>query len=200
MKKLFFSLIAWAFYLAEAKAQIILANPNVTQRVDAVKETEKKTVAFRLAPFTTYLSLPANEPSEIGTVLNVSVKEFDLGNNTSGGSFNVPENGVYHLEARLNVTYPITDYENYLRFFLMLNKNGSVMEKTILMNPATDKTPFHTLMICTTQMLMKGDVITASYNADANTGVADATGLKASFSGFKINSMGGDAATTPVIR
>ena len=200
MKKFFlFSLLFTAISFV-TDAQIILVSPNVTNNMAEKKEPLKKDVAFRLSPFSYPVSLPANVSSETGTDITVTIKEFDLGNNTSGSSFIVPENGVYHFDVRMNITFPISEYQDYNRFYLMLNKNGSVMEKTILMNPQTAISPFHTLMISTTHMLMKGDVITTSYNADANPGDRYVSASEVSFSGFRINFMAGDAAATGIIK
>jgi len=191
MKTTLLILTCWFTHFA-LTAQITLKNPAIANKVDEVKPPAPKAVAFRLSPFSNSLSLPAN----VSSVLNLTVKEFDLGNNTSGNSFVAPENGIYHFDVRVNISYPVTDYQDYLRFYLMLNKNGNVFEKTILMNAETDKTPFHTLAISTTVMLKKGDAITASYNADTNTPGKSATATELSFSGFKINMDGGSASTS----
>jgi hypothetical protein len=179
----------------DSTAQIIAAKPTVaTTKINEIKAPTEKPVAFRLSPFTYPVALPANASSANGTVLNLSVKQFDLGNNTSGNSFIAPENGVYHFDVRVNISYPISDYQDYLRFHLMLNKNGQAIEKTTFMNPATDKSPSHTLSISTTIMLNKGDAINASYNADANSAGKNASSSDISFSGFKVSGMGGAAA------
>ena len=199
MKKYFFLGVTFISACLVTTAQVIMVSPNVTNNVAEKKEPLKKDVAFRLSPFSYPQSLPANVSSVTGTDLNLTVKEFDIGNNTAGNSFTVPENGIYHLDVRLNITFPISEYEDYNRFYLMLNKNGSVMEKTILMNPKTPISPMHTLMVSTTVMLMKGDVITASYNADANPGDRYVSASDISFSGFRVNFIGG-ATTGGVIK
>jgi hypothetical protein len=198
MKKLFLFTMSLVLSYLITNAQIILANPAVTNRVNDTKSPVQKAVAFRLSPFSYPVSLPANTTT--GTELTLTVKEFDLGNNISGSAFTTTESGVYHFDVRLNITFPISEYEDYLRFYLMLNKNGSTLERTVLMNPQTDKSPFHTLAISTTVMLMKGDVITTSYNADANAGERYASAYEVSFSGFKVGMLGEGAAATGVIR
>ena len=198
MKTLFLSFIAIISFQFFSNAQITVAKPVNNNRAE-IKPAAPKAIAFRLSPFTNPMSLPANGPAA-GTVLNLAVKEFDLGNNISGNSFITPENGVYHFDIRLNITYPVTDYQDYLRFYLMLNKNGAAIEKTFFMNPQTDKTPFHTLTISTTVLLKKGDTITASYNADANSASKYATATEVSFSGFKVSGMDGVATGSGTIK
>lgn len=145
----------------------------------------KKQVAFRLVPFSG-LSLAANT----ATPLNLTVKEFDLGNNTRGNSFVVPENGVYHFDVRLNFSPILTDNANYLRFHLILQKgNGSEIERSSLMNPGTQNTPFYTLSISTTIALNAGEAISASYLGDANPGTPGLNVTAVSFSGFKVSDL-----------
>lgn len=186
MKKLFFTSSVLIAFTIATYAQIKVA-PIQNNRVENQAQTlniPKKKVAFRLIPFSP-LSLPANT----ATTLNLTVKEFDLGNNIRGNTFVAPENGVYHFDVRVNFSPALTDYQNYSRFFLILQKNGAEIERTSLMNPQTALTPFHTLSISTTLLLNAGEVISAIYNADANPGTAAISGVNASFSGFKVNDL-----------
>lgn len=201
MKKYFlFCLVALMGQLA-SNAQIILANPNVSNnRVAEIKQTQPMQVAFRLSPFSSFNTLPATAAEPIGTDLNLTVKEFDLGKNTSGSSFIVPENGIYHFDVNLNFTFPFSDRENFVHFFLMLTRNGSLLEKSMLTNTMEELTPFHTLMISTTIMLNKGDVIRTSYSAFAKEGEHPVTVMTASFSGFKVYSMREDGSAPTGIR
>lgn len=161
-------------------AQIKIMTPEKQNQVQMIKD-QPKTVAFRLSAFSG-LTLSSNT----ATVLNVSIKEFDLGNNTKGNTFVTPENGVYHFDVRINFSFPISDYRNFLRFHLSLSKGTDIIEKTTLMNAQTAYSPEHTLMISTTVSLMKGDVVSASFNTDANPGTNTVNGTSASFSGFKV--------------
>jgi hypothetical protein len=144
----------------------------------------KKQVAFRLVPFSA-LSLAANA----ATPLNLTVKEFDLGNNTRGNSFIAPENGVYHFDVRLNFSPILTDNANYLRFHLILQKGNGEIERSSLMNPGTQYTPFYTLSISTTIALSAGEAISASYLGDANPGTPGVNVTAVSFSGFKVSDL-----------
>ena len=196
MKKLLLFPIALVLFQAVAISQIILVSPNVTNNASEVKSPVSKQVVFRISPFTSPLTLPSNTTTD----LTLGVKEFDLGNNISGSSFVVPENGIYHFDVRMTISYPITDYGEFERFYLMLKKNGASVETTIVMNPQTPKTPFHTLAISTTLMLMKGDMISVSFNADANSSDKNLWGSDISFSGFKVNTMGEGPASGGVIK
>lgn len=200
MKTVFSLLAAIVLLPVLSISQVTTIKPVTNANITEMKPVAPKVVAFRLSPFSNPMSLPANVSSPTGTILNLTVKEFDLGNNISGNSFIAPENAVYHFDIRVTIAYPISDYQDYLRFYLMLNKNGSVLEKTVLMNPQTDKSPSHTLAISTTIMLKKGDAITASYNADANSPGKAATATELSFSGFKVTGMDGVAGSSGTIR
>lgn len=200
MKTVFSILLAIVFFPVLSTSQITVVKPVTNANIAEVKAAAPKAVAFRLSPFSGSMSLGSNVSSRLGTVLNLTVKEFDLGTNVSGNSFVAPENGVYHFDIRLTFGYSVADYQEYLRFYLMLNKNGSVLEKTVLMNPQTDKTPTHTMAISTTIMLKKGDAITASYNADANSSGKSVSVSEVSFSGFKVSGMDGVAGNSGTIR
>ncbi|MDQ6757527.1 MAG: hypothetical protein M3004_11390 [Bacteroidota bacterium] len=182
MKKYF--LLVFVFLSAAAgfaQVKVMTAErQNITQTIN----TQPKTIAFRLLAFSG-LSLSSSN----STVLNVSVKEFDVSNNTRGNTFLVPENGIYHFDVRLNFSFGITDYTNFLRFHLYLLKGSETIEKSTLMNAQTAFTPEHTLMISTTVMLMKGDVISASFSTDANPNTSAINGNSASFSGFKVSDL-----------
>jgi hypothetical protein len=145
------------------------------------KSKETNPVAFRLTGFNE-ISLP----SEGVNSLNLSVKEFDLSNNTRGSSFEAPLNGIYHFDVRLNFSYPITDYASYLRFHLFLLKGSETIEKTTMMNAQTPLTPDHTISISTTVMLSKGDIVSTSFSTDANPGTGALRSTSVSFSGFKV--------------
>ena len=182
------------FFFIAAMAQIKVV-PIQTERPTNQAQNiniAKKQVAFRLSQFSG-LSLPANS----NTVLNVSLKEFDLGNNTRGNTFVAPENGVYHFDVRLNFSPALTDYQNYLRFHLILKKGNTEIERTSLMNAQTALTPVHTLSISTTVLLNAGDVVSTVYLGDANPGTGPISG-GASFSGFKVSDLepGGGAGGT----
>jgi hypothetical protein len=192
--------VALLLFLAEAKSQITIVNPNISNSVTEMKTPVPKQVAFRLSPFSYPVYFPANATIDVGTEINLGVKEFDLGNNISGNNFVAPENGIYHFDVRMTITYPVTDYEEYQRFYLMLKKNGASVETTILMNPQTTKAPFHTLAISTTLMLMKGDVIGANFNADANSSDKSLWATDISFSGFKVNTLGEGAGSSGAIK
>jgi hypothetical protein len=188
MKKLFLAANIFSLLAINSHAQIKVApiqnNRMENQNVQTVN-IPKKQVAFRLAPFSA-VSLPANAM----TALNLTVKEFDLGNNTRGNSFVAPENGIYHFDVRLNFSPILTDNANYLRFHLILQKsNGTEIERTSLMNPGTQYTPFYTLSISTTIALNAGEAISASYLGDANPGTPAVNVTAVSFSGFKVNDL-----------
>ena len=200
MKSVFSILLATILFPVLSISQITTVKPITNNNIAEVKAPAPKPVAFRLAPFSGTMTLPANVSSSVGTILNLTVKEFDLGSNTSGSSFVAPENGVYHFDIRLTIGYSVADYQEYLRFYLMLNKNGGVIEKTVFMNPQTDKTPTHTLAISTTIMLKKGDTLNASYNADANSAGKSVAVSEVSFSGFKVSGMDGVAGNGGTIR
>ena len=145
---------------------------------------QKKQVAFRLTLFSA-----GTLPSNANTALNVSLKEFDLGNNTRGTSFVAPETAVYHFDVNLNFSPQLTDYGNYSRFHLMLLKGGAEIERTSLMSPQTQLTPFHTLRISTNILLKAGESVSAAYLGDANPNTAAVNVTTASFSGFKVADM-----------
>jgi hypothetical protein len=172
-----------------AQAQIKM-NPVTTQAQQI--NIPKKPVAFRLSPFSA-----SNLPSNTATTLNLTLKEFDLGNNTRGNTFVAPENGVYHFDVHLNFSPQLTDYQNYLRFHLSLLKAGAEIERSSLMSPQTQLTPFFTLNISTTILLKAGEAVSASFLSDANPNTAGVKTNQAFFSGFKVadlepgNSAGG---------
>lgn len=112
----FLVVIAFACF-AQIKVSPVQTDRVQNQNIQNVN-VPKKGVAFRLSPYS-LSSLPANA----NTVLNLTVKEFDLGNDTRGSNFVAPETGVYHFDARLNFGPPIADTKNYLRFHLILQKN-----------------------------------------------------------------------------
>lgn len=195
MKKMFLLINTSIVFAFASFAQIKVA-PIQTDRVQNQNaqtiNIPKKQVAFRLAPFSG-LSLAANT----AIPLNLTVKEFDLGNNTRGNSFVAPKNGVYHFDVRLSFSPVLTDNVNYLRFHLILQKaNGSEIERSTLMNPGTQYTPFYTLSISTTIALNAGEVISASYLGDANPGTPGVNVAAVSFSGFKVSDLepGGGAS------
>jgi hypothetical protein len=192
MKKYLFLMVVLFFAHAVTNAQIKVITPE--RPMIAQLKDNSKPVAFRLFNYSG-LSLPSSG----ATVLNVSVKEFDLSNNTRGNTFVAPDNGVYHFDVRLNFSFPITDYANFLRFHLSLLKGSQTIEKTTIMNAQTAFSPDHTLMISTTLALMKGDVISASFNTDANPGTNAVNGSSASFSGFKVADMH-NVQNTDIIR
>ena len=144
----------------------------------------KKQVAFRLTLYSA-----GTLPSNANTALNVSLKEFDLANNTRGTSFVAPETGIYHFDVNLNFSPQLTDYGNYLRFHLMLLKGGAEIERTSLMSPQTQLTPFHTLRISTNILLKAGESVSAAYLGDANPNTTAVNVTSASFSGFKVADM-----------
>lgn len=187
-----------SFCLADSQVTIANQKP-VTSKVTDIKPAYKQ-VAFRMLPFSGNVTFPANASSATGTDLNLTVKEFDLGKDISGSSFTVPETAIYHLDVRLTINFPITDYKNYLRFYLMLNNKETTFEKTVLMSPETDKTAWHTLAISTTVMLNKGDVISASFNADADGRDKTVSASNLSFSGFKVANLGETSGNTGIIR
>lgn len=159
-----------------------------------------KTVAFRLTNFAE-LELPANSDDAIGTRLNLSLIEFDLSNNTRGSAFAAPKSGVYHFDARLNLSPTITDFDKYLRFALMLSKeSGTIIERTDLMNPQTAFTPLHTLSISTNIALYAGDVVSVFYSGDAQPGANSVRGVRGSFSGFLVAPFPGPLSAPSGIR
>lgn len=186
MKKIFlanFLVLTALTCLAQIKVTPVQAdrvqNPNV-QNVNI----PKKQVAFRLTLYSA-----GTLPSNANTALNVSLKEFDLGNNTRGTSFVAPETGIYHFDVNLNFSPQLTDYSNYLRFHLMLLKGGAEVERTSLMSPQTQLTPYHTLNISTNILLKAGETVSAAYLGDANPNTAAVNVTSASFSGFKVADM-----------
>lgn len=175
------SLSFFLFFTSVAQIKAIVPDKNIQM----VKEPAR-TVAFRLSAFSGLtLSSSGN------TALNVSVKEFDLANNTRGNAFTAPENGVYHFDVHLNFNFAISDYTNYLRFHLSLLRGSDIIEKTTMMNAQTAYSPEHSLALSTTVALSKGDVITAVFATDANPGTAAINGTAAYFSGFKVADISG---------
>ena len=172
------------------QGQIIMANTNRMNTEPDVREPVKAAVAFKLINFSS-IDFPVSDVENDMTTLNLTVKEFDLSNNTKGYTFIVPETGIYHLDIHVNFTYPLSDYLKYLRFYLMLCKDGgTVLEKSYLTNQHTEEapySPFHTLSISSTQLLNAGEEIYASYQVYGNLGALPVKALQASFSGFKIS-------------
>lgn len=195
MKKIL--LTNFTVFLALASFSQIRVNPVQTDRVQNQNvqnvNIPKKQVAFRLTLFSA-----GTLPSNTNTPLNVSLKEFDLGNNTRGTAFVAPETGIYHFDVRLNFSPQLTDYGNYLRFHLMLMKSGTELERTSLMSPQTQLTPFHTLSISTNILLRGGESVSAAYLGDANPNTTAVNVTSASFSGFKVADMEAGAAASGI--
>jgi hypothetical protein len=169
----------------EKKSTVSAAEHNDLKRFDG------KVVAFRLQSSGKPVTLPVNAHSVNGQMLYLDVKEFDLGNDVTESVFTAPEEGIYHLDVRLNLTYADSDKTAFDRFILLLHKNWQPVEKTELVNPAAGKNTAYTMAISTTLMLKKGDAVAVYFRADARSGNKELMATAISFSGFKVSTISG---------
>ncbi len=160
-------------------------------KLNDLKPVAGKVVAFRLQSTGKAVAMPVNAHSENGQMLNLKAEEFDLGNDVSESIFTAPEDGIYHFDARINLTYADSDKAAFDRFILLLSKNWNPVEKTELVNLFAGNNPAHTMAISTTLMLKKRDVVALFFRADAKSGSNELSATAISFSGFKVSGVNG---------
>ncbi|MFT3846956.1 MAG: hypothetical protein QM725_18005 [Lacibacter sp.] len=161
----------------------VIKNTTVPAKINEAKTLVVKPVAFRIHMTNQTLFFTSLKPN----VIDMPVKEFDLGGNISGNNFKAFDAGVYHFDATLSINYNIEENQVINRFHLYMYRNGALIGMCSVMNPKTSVTAEHTMSISTTVMLQKGDVINLAYEVDGNQGHDSMTrGIDASFSGFKV--------------
>jgi hypothetical protein len=164
-------------------AQVNVKNTTMQAKINEVKVLAVKPVAFRIHMSNQTLFFTSLKPN----MIDMPVKEFDLGGNISGNNFKAMEAGVYHFDASLSINYNIEENNIINRFHLYMYRNGGLIGMCSVMNPKTSVTAEYTLSVSTTVMLQKGEVVSLSYEVEGNAGHDSMTrGIDASFSGFKL--------------
>lgn len=184
MKKILYTVIAFVLIQTSAHAQVNIRNNNVAGKVTEIKTVAVKPAAFRIHVPNQTLFFTSTKPN----VIDMSVKEFDLGGNVTGNNFKAFEAGVYHFDASLSVNCNMEENINIHRLHLYMFRNGGLIGMQTIMNPKQSVSTEFTLSVSTTVMLQKGDVISLSYEVDTDAGHDSMTrSIDGSFSGFKVN-------------
>ena len=183
MKKFFFVLVSFVLIQSFAHAQVNIRNNAAAGKINEVKTVVVKPAAFRIHVPNQTLFFTSTKPN----VIDMPVKEFDLGGNVTGNNFKAFEAGVYHFDASLSVNCNMEENVNIHRLHLYMFRNGGLIDMHSIMNPKQSVSTEFTLSVSTTVMLQKGDVISLSYEVDTDAGHDSMTrSIDGSFSGFKV--------------